>query len=135
MHWAATILSVKKGAEPQPGEPDFDELYMADLERLEVAVEAVRTVFPARVAKAAEDFDQAVRVLVGSVTHTSWGEVPGGARYKMCRSALTNEVRRLVAPSFGDFIRRRREAAFWQRASIKESLAERQTGEFVVKLR
>jgi hypothetical protein len=89
--------------------------FLADLERLTLAAEAARTVYPATVAALAEQFEGAAHGLAGVLADVMQKEqapekeqAPGpspGVRYMSARSAFTEAARHLIAPTPGSRIR------------------------------
>ena len=86
------------------GEPIDGEVLLADLERLALALEAVRTVFPARTAALADELGEAGRQLTHA-GETKPGVPTAGQRYEEARRRFTDEVRPLIAPSRAEWLR------------------------------
>lgn len=79
--------------------PDLADVYLADLERLDLALEAARTVFPADVAGLAERFAEAV-VGIARSGYDQVEKLPSpGDRYFAARSSFTKAARHLMAPT------------------------------------
>jgi hypothetical protein len=84
------------------GDPVDSEGHLADLERLALALEAVRTVFPGRTGALADDFGEAAQRLThvaAGVAEVTPGEPTPGERYDRARRSFTEDVRLLIAPT------------------------------------
>jgi hypothetical protein len=75
--------------------------HLADLERLTLAAEAVRTVFPPTVATLADQLSDAAQELayVGLKQRARAGEPSPGDLYSSARAEFTGAARRLIAPT------------------------------------
>ncbi len=110
-HSAALILAryrASRAPEDDLGDALDPEIHLADLERLGLALEAVRTVFPRHVAALADEFGEATRRLA-HVALAKPGEVSAGAgeEYAAARQSLTDEVRPLIAPTTREWFKLR----------------------------
>lgn len=100
--------------------PPDDAPYLADMERLGLALEALRTVFPGRVEPLAQEFREAAEAWERYVrkmakyrrdpftkpdTQDSEATKSAGSRYRAARDEMTDVTRRMIAPSWVDRLR------------------------------
>jgi hypothetical protein len=100
-HSADRVLDAYRGDAPAG---DGSGTHLTDLERLGLALEAFRTVFPGRVAALAQEFSDAARALAHLGVTEPPGEQPGD-RYITARNKITEMARRMIAPAWGDRLR------------------------------
>lgn len=100
-HSAGRILDAYAGT--VSGDPARQHL--ADLERLDLALEAARTVFPAPVAAMAEQVADSARELAYGLKHASAATSSPGDRYYAARSRFSDAARCLIAPTLGGRLR------------------------------
>ena len=101
-HSAGRVLAAYRG-DPLPD--DASEVHLTDLERLGLALEAFRTVFPGRVAVRAELLSDAARTLARLDLHEPSTERQTGNRYLMARDEVTQMARLMIAPTWGERLR------------------------------
>lgn len=96
-HSAARIVALYAGS---IGDIAADE-YLTDLERLGLAAEAVRTVYPPAIAALADRLHDAAQGLayVGLAERPQAAEASPGDLYASARDKFTAAVRRLIVPS------------------------------------
>jgi hypothetical protein len=96
------------------GRPLDSEVHLADLERLALALEAVRTVFPRRTGALADEFGEAAQRLshvASGVAEVTPDEPTPGDGYQDARRRLTEDVRPLIAPTAAQWLK----PASWRR--------------------